>query len=68
VESRWQEQASCATADPAAWYPVMGSIPAEQVTRVCAGCPVQRSCLAVALLCNEHGIWAGTNPRQRHEG
>ena len=69
VEPRWQERAACArTADPAAWHPVNGLSPARQVGRICAACPVNRSCLAVALLWDEDGIWAGTNPGQRTLG
>jgi len=68
VEHMWQDEAACATADPEAWFPVKGSIPVRQVPRICAGCPVNRSCLAVALLWDENGIWAGTNPGQRREG
>lgn len=68
VEPRWQDQAACATADPEAWFPLKGAIPVAQVSRICAACPVNRSCLAVALLWNEDGIWAGTNPGQRTHG
>ena len=68
VEARWQERACCASADPAAWYPGPGLMPVGQVTRICAACPVRRSCLAVALLWNEQGIWAGTNPGHRRSG
>ena len=68
VEPRWQEDASCATADPEAWFPVKESRPAGQVTRICAACPVSRSCLAVAMLWNEDGIWAGTSPNHRKLG
>ena len=69
VEPRWQDSAACAMiADPAAWHPDRGLIPVRQVGRVCAACPVNRSCLAVALLWDEDGIWAGTNPGQRTRG
>ena len=68
VGRRWQDDASCASADPESWFPVKGAVPPRQVPRICGQCPVRRSCLAVALLWNEDGIWAGTNPRHRHEG
>ena len=68
VEPRWQEQAACASADPEAWFPRKGRTPVRQVSRICAGCPVNRSCLAVAMLWNEDGIWAGTNPGHRTQG
>ncbi len=66
VEPRWQERAACATADPEAWFPEKGSV--RQVTRICAACPVNRSCLAVAMLWDEDGTWAGTNPGERTKG
>ena len=68
VEPRWQDTCSCATADPATRGTRQELIPAEQVDRICAACPVRRSCLAVALLWNETGIWAGTNRGQRTRG
>ena len=68
VEPRWQEQAACTSADPEAWFPLKGRAPVRQVSRICAGCPVNRSCLAVAMLWNEDGIWAGTNPDHRTKG
>lgn len=69
VQPRWQDSATCArTADPAPWHPRKGLGPVRQVGRICAACPVNRSCLAVALLWDEDGIWAGTNPGQRTQG
>ena len=68
VEHRWQDRAACTTAEPTPWPPVKASIPATQVGEVCAACPVNRSCLAVALLWNETGIWAGTHRGQRTHG
>ena len=68
VERRWQQQAACASADPVAWYPENRAVPPGQVFRICAACPVARSCLAVALLWDEDGIWAGTTPSQRERG
>jgi hypothetical protein len=68
VGRRWQEQACCASSDPLAWYPGNGSPTYRQVMWICAACPVRRSCLAVALLWNEDGIWAGTSRVQRRDG
>ena len=68
VAPRWQHEAACTSADPEAWFPVPGATQVRQVTRICAGCPVNRSCLAVALLWNEDGIRAGTNRGQRTRG
>ncbi|NUS52082.1 MAG: WhiB family transcriptional regulator, partial [Nocardioidaceae bacterium] len=62
----WQFGASCASADPESWFPdAQGAQVKPAVTRVCASCPVRRSCLAAALLWNVEGIWAGTTERER---
>ncbi|HEX6515541.1 MAG TPA: WhiB family transcriptional regulator [Nocardioidaceae bacterium] len=63
----WHRQALCAQADPEAWFPKQYVIPKRQVYRICAACPVRRSCLATALLYREQGIWAGTTVQYRRE-
>ncbi|HEX5535028.1 MAG TPA: WhiB family transcriptional regulator [Actinomycetales bacterium] len=69
VERRWQDRAGCAgSTDPVAWYPTEGCAPDRDAIRICAACPVRRSCLAVALLWDEDGIWAGTSPGRRRDG
>jgi hypothetical protein len=35
------------------------------LSRICAGCPVRKSCLATAVLADEEGIWGGTRRGQR---
>lgn len=65
VAPGWRAHASCAGADPDAWFPENGQEPLPAVTSTCLRCPVNRSCLAVALLWREDGIWATTNPVDR---
>ncbi len=65
VEDDWQESAGCAGADPAAWFPKPGVEAGPQVRATCVRCDVRRSCLAVALLGDEYGIWGGTTPDDR---
>jgi len=65
VPRGWQEDAACAQADPEAWFPEVGSVAGPQVLTTCARCPVQRPCLAAALLRAEFGVWAGTTDRDR---
>jgi WhiB family redox-sensing transcriptional regulator len=65
VRRGWQKSASCAQADPEAWFPGVGSYASRTVLAICEGCPVRRTCLAAALYRNERGIWAGTNARDR---
>ncbi len=68
VQRRWQTRAACASADPAGWYPADSGRPAPQVFRTCGRCPVRRSCLAVALLWAEDGVWGGTTVNDRRHG
>ena len=68
VGRRWQAEAACASGDPVGWYPSLGAIAPPQVFATCAACPVRRSCLAVALLWSEDGIWGGTTVNDRRHG
>ena len=68
IRPGWRQHARCARAeDPDAWF----SDPAspEEDTAIaraeCARCPVRRSCLAEAILGDEHGLWGGLTRRQR---
>ena len=64
----WQERAACASADPEAWFPdTQGAAVKPEVVRICAACPVRRSCLATSLLWSVEGIWAGTTTRERDQ-
>lgn len=39
----------------------------EQARNYCRRCPILRDCLAWALTnAEDHGVWAGTTPEQRH--
>ena len=67
IRPGWRAGAACASADPESWFPDKGTPPPRQVPAICVRCPVRRSCLATALVWNEDGIWAGTNPRHRRE-
>jgi Transcription factor WhiB len=68
VRTGWREEAACASADPEAWFPEPAGVPVAAVTSTCVGCPVNRSCLAVAMLWREDGIWAATGPVDRERG
>jgi WhiB family redox-sensing transcriptional regulator len=67
-QSRWQDQGACADQDTEAWFVRNeGSHFSEPAKQVCAHCPVQRDCLASALLFGEqHGVWGGLDRHQRH--
>ena len=64
-DKRWQDHAVCATTDPDAFYPPNGDDYAVP-RRVCLGCPVRLECLLDGLN-EEHGMWGGTTPDERHQ-
>lgn len=61
----WDLAPPCEGADPAAWFPANLNRAADGVPIICGLCPVRRSCLATAILDDEHGIWGGTRRGQR---
>lgn len=63
----WWTEAPCAQADPDAWFPDVGEFAPRDVLVICRSCPVREACLAVALLKEEYGIWAGTTASDRDE-
>lgn len=68
MDESWQRDAACVGCDPDLWF---SHDPADQAAalRTCAACPVRDACLDHALVHNpahdDHGIWGGTDPRQR---
>lgn len=68
LSTGWQEAAACATApNPEDWFPAPRTPPSDlrAPLRVCAGCPVRRSCLAFGLLNGEAGLWGGVTDDDR---
>jgi hypothetical protein len=65
ITPRWWDQAACLGTDPEAWFPDATVRPEPVLSRICAGCPVRKSCLATAVLADEEGIWGGTRRGQR---
>jgi WhiB family transcriptional regulator, redox-sensing transcriptional regulator len=68
----WRSASACQDTDPDLFFPVSGSGKSlEQVASakaICAGCPVQRSCLAFALRTGQvHGIWGGLTEEERRQ-
>ena len=68
IAPRWWHRAACQGCDTDAWYPETHSKPNPLVARICAGCPVRKSCLATAILADEDGLWGGTRRGQRLHG
>ncbi len=64
-DDSWRLEAICAQVDPELWFPEHGSSEeAREAKRICAECPVQRSCLQYALDAGEqYGLWGGENMR-----
>lgn len=63
----WYGRASCAQADPDAFFPRQGQSN-RQAKRVCAGCDVRAECLEYALENDEeHGVWGGMSDRERRK-
>lgn len=60
----WQDRAACRGADPAIFYPEVGSY-AGAAKAFCRACPVQRDCLLHALANEDHGMWGGLSERER---
>ena len=66
----WMTSALCAREDPELFFPVSAAGPAlrEELAakRICARCPVRRSCLTWALTSGQaYGVWGGTNAEER---
>lgn len=62
-----QGVASCATADPDAFFPERGSHSFSNVyaKRICSTCPYKSPCLEWAIENEEMGIWGGTTENER---
>ena len=73
LEAGWRDEAACAmrTVPPLRhFFPdpthlVPGSKKIRRARRVCAGCPVRRPCLQLAIDEELTGVWAGTTDDQR---
>jgi WhiB family transcriptional regulator, redox-sensing transcriptional regulator len=67
----WRSLAACRFADPDLFFPISSSGPSVaqvvQAKAICAGCPVQRQCLAFALRTHQvHGVWGGLSEQERY--
>lgn len=63
---RWRLKGRCAGDHSGAWFADLRTPASRMARRTCASCPVQRRCLAAALLYGEEfGIWGGFAPEER---
>ncbi|MFC0081673.1 WhiB family transcriptional regulator [Aciditerrimonas ferrireducens] len=84
LEGAWRDQAACAGAGPAVFFPVgqgsLGQRQAAHAKAICATCPVAEPCRLFALITGqEYGVWGGLDEtelralrakrrRGRHQG
>jgi WhiB family transcriptional regulator, redox-sensing transcriptional regulator len=60
----WKLAGACRGEDPDIFFPITG-LAEGAAKRICTTCIVRAQCLDVALKGEEHGIWGGTNERER---
>jgi WhiB family redox-sensing transcriptional regulator len=62
----WQDDAACADADPAIFFPSSETRGRKVAATFCYGCPVIQQCLTLAMTNNyPYGVWGGTTERDR---
>lgn len=59
----WRADAACRDADLDLFFPGIGD-DARPAKAMCARCPVQSACFDEGLW-EDHGVWAGTTPKER---
>jgi WhiB family redox-sensing transcriptional regulator len=71
VNRDWQDDAACANTDPEFWFPTEGDDesgpwrPTREAKRICAGCSVQRQCLADTPVWDRFSIRGGMTATER---
>ena len=64
--TRWHEKAACRDLPSALWLDDYAQTSSSRGVAICRSCPVQRTCLASALLFgDEYGIYGGTTTTER---
>ena len=65
--SDWKLQAACrAHGDAELWFPALTDrYSTVHAKTICYRCPVREDCLRAGMA-EEHGIWGGLTPEQRH--
>lgn len=68
VQEEWMTSGACYGSDVEVFFPGRGPGADREAKRICAGCEVRQECLTYALDNHErHGVWAGTNERDRRK-
>ena len=64
-DPNWRDDAACIGIDVGMFFPDEGHSYDKRLKAICQSCPVQEKCLDHALRHEAHGMWAGTEPRER---
>ncbi len=65
METQWMATGKCRELPPAVFFPSDG-LGVQEAQRICADCPVSRTCLEYALENRiDHGVWGGSSERER---
>jgi WhiB family redox-sensing transcriptional regulator len=65
IPTKWMEQGNCRNFAPAVFFPADGA-GVDRARKVCATCPVVKTCLEYALVEHiDHGVWGGCSERER---
>ncbi|WP_199921617.1 WhiB family transcriptional regulator [Intrasporangium calvum] len=63
---RWHDRAACRDLPPSRWLDDYAQTSTSRGVAICRSCPVQRTCLASALVFgDEYGIYGGTTTTER---
>lgn len=65
IPTKWMAQGNCRNFAPAVFFPADGA-GVDRARKVCATCPVVKTCLEYALAEHiDHGVWGGCSERER---
>jgi WhiB family redox-sensing transcriptional regulator len=67
TETDWRESAACNGIDSDVFFPASDDESASaKAKEICAGCPVQETCLSYSLSTNQAaGVWGGLDANER---
>lgn len=64
--ARWHPNAACSGEAAGGWFAEGRDLRVRNLKRMCAECPVRRTCLASSLVyAEEYGIWGGLTAARR---
>lgn len=66
----WRTRSKCAQLSPNEYDTLFFPLAGRSINKAksfCSDCPVIKECLEYALTSGEHGIWGGTNEKERED-